>query len=112
MFQHVVLTWIIQSNQKLNFDSHHHCYSWIINGPWYNTTICSRLHGFSFEYYYITGIQDRHNLMCSIEAHGRYHPTVNNDSISFVVIPLPYNSTKCSLVLFGIPLNFVDSWLK
>ena len=45
VFQNVGLSWIIQSNQKLNFDFQQHCPSWIIDGTWYNTVICSRLHG-------------------------------------------------------------------
>ena len=39
VFQNIGLFWVIQSNQKSNFDLEEHCFSWIINGPWYNTTI-------------------------------------------------------------------------
>ena len=81
-FQHVSLSWIIQSNQELNFDFQYHCHSWILNGPWYNTMICSQFHCSSFEYYVTTGKRDRYNIMCSIEDHDIDFPTVNDDAIS------------------------------
>ena len=37
VFQHVGLSWIIKSNQKLNFYFQLHSISWLINGSWYNT---------------------------------------------------------------------------
>ena len=49
VFQNVVLSWIIQSNQKLNFCFQHHFHSWILNVPWYNSTIFPQLQGFSLE---------------------------------------------------------------
>ena len=54
VFHNVGLFWIIQPNQKLNFDIQHHFPSWIINVPWYNTMICSRLHVSLFEDYVTT----------------------------------------------------------
>ena len=43
------LFWIIQSNKNLIFDFKKHCNFWILNGPCYNTTICSLLNGLVFE---------------------------------------------------------------
>ena len=34
VFQHAGLSWIIQSNQELNFNFQHHCISWITNFPY------------------------------------------------------------------------------
>ena len=73
VFRNVGLYWTIQSNQKLNFDLQNHCLYWIINGPMYNTTICSQLHGLVFEYYVETDRRDQYNIICSIEAHERKH---------------------------------------
>ena len=50
--------------------------------------------------------------MCSIDAHDRYHPTINDDASSGGGITLPYNSTKYVSVSFGLTLNFIDIWLK
>ena len=44
LFQNVGLSWVIQSNQKLNSDFHQHCPYWMMNGPCYNTAIFSRFH--------------------------------------------------------------------
>ena len=62
VFQNVGLSCIIQSNQELSFYFQHHCPSWILNGPWYNTTIFSLLHGSSFKDYVTTSIKYIYNL--------------------------------------------------
>ena len=51
VFQNVGLSWIIQLNQDLNFYIQQHCPYLLINGLWYNTNICSLLHGSLFECY-------------------------------------------------------------
>ena len=42
---------------------------WLNNGPWYNTSICSKLHGSRFEDFITQARTDRYNLMCSLVAH-------------------------------------------
>ena len=71
VFQRIGLFWIIKSNKNLHFDFQNHCTSWILNGPWYNTSICSQLHGLLFEDYFTTSKRDKYDIMCSIEAHGK-----------------------------------------
>ena len=112
VFRNVGLFCIIQPNQKLNFYSRTHFPSWVINGQWYNTMICSLLNGSSFEDYVTSARQDKYNLMCSIEAHEVYHPTINYDSSSGGGRPLTFNSKKDVVVSLGLTLNSVDSWLK
>ena len=79
VFQHVGLSWIIQSNQKLNFYFQHHCTSWIINVPLYNTTICSQLLGFLFGYCVTEFRRERYNIINSIEYNKRENKYVNDD---------------------------------
>ena len=112
VLQHVGLSWIIQSNQKLNYDPQRHCNSWMINFPWYNTMICSRLHGLLYEYYVTTAIRERYSIMRSIEDHNKEKPTINYDTSSGGDIPLTYNSTKYLLFSFGLILNCIDSCTK
>ena len=47
---HVGMSWIIRSNDKMKYeiDENNHQY-FLDKGPWYNTDICSRLHGSLFE---------------------------------------------------------------
>ena len=101
VFQRVGLSWIIQSNQKPNFDLQHQCTFLILNIPWYNPAICSRWHGLSFAYYVKTSRKCRYNLICSIEFHCRVHSTINDDSSSGGDIPMPYHSTKDALLQEG-----------
>ena len=112
VFQHVGLSWIIQSNQQLNFDFQHHCPSWILNGPGYNTNTRSKLYGSLFEDYVTTTRRYRYNLMCSIEAHKRYQKSINDDKSSDGDRPLPYNSTKHVLLSFVLTINFIENWFK
>ena len=43
-------------------------------GPWYNTSICKKLHGKVFEGFIRNARTDRYSIMCSIEAHEKEHP--------------------------------------
>ena len=71
VLRYVGLSWIIKSNQKLNFNSQIQCSCWVINGPCYNTTTCSRFYGSFFEDYVTTAKSYRYNLMCANEANKR-----------------------------------------
>ena len=53
------------------------CPFWIINGTWYNTIICSVLHG----YLLLPNVTDK-IIMCSIQAHGRKQKFVNYEASS------------------------------
>ena len=41
----------------------------MIGGPWYNTSICKKLHRTVFENFIRNEITGRYNIMCSIDAH-------------------------------------------
>ena len=70
------------------------------------------MHGSSFEYCVKTARQEWYNIMCSIEAHYRDNPTVNYDASSGGGIPLTPESTEDLLVLLGLRINFIGSWIK
>ena len=67
VFHHVCLSFTNESKNQPKFDFQHHYSSWILNGPWYTTTICSKLHGLYFEGDVTTAIKYRCSIMCSIE---------------------------------------------
>ena len=50
--QHVGLSWIIETNQQLEYDIYKHNPNWITDGPWYNTYICTKFHGTVLENIY------------------------------------------------------------
>ena len=72
ILHHVGMSWIICSNEEMKYGidkSNQH--NWLDKGPWYNTAICSRLHGSLFEYFITHARTDRYNLLCYIVAHDK-----------------------------------------
>ena len=74
LLQHVGLSWIIESNQKLEYNIGEHNPDWLINSPWYNTHIWTKLHGTVLEKYIRNVRSDRYNPMCYIVSHDKQHP--------------------------------------
>ena len=72
ILHHVGMSWIISSNDetKYEIDERNHQY-WLNKGPWYNTEICSRLHGSLLEDFITHARTDRYNLMCALVAHDK-----------------------------------------
>ena len=75
ILHHVGMLWIISSNDEIKYeiDKSNHQY-WLNKGPWYNTAICSRLHGSLFDDFITHARTDRYNLMCSLFAHDKKQP--------------------------------------
>ena len=66
------MLWIISSNDEMKYEideSNHQ--DWLNKVPWYNTDICSRLHGSLFEYFITHARTDRYNLMCYLVEHDK-----------------------------------------
>ena len=70
ILHHVGMSWIISSNQEMEYemDKNNH-QDWLNKGPWYNTSICSKLHGSRFEDFITQARTDRYNPMCSLVAY-------------------------------------------
>ena len=66
---------------KYEIDKSNH-QDWLNKGHWYNTAICSRLHGIMFEYFIIHARTDTYNLMRSLVAHYEKHPAYEDEEIS------------------------------
>ena len=47
---------------------------WLNKGPWYNTDICSMLHGSLLGYFITHARTDRYNIMCYLVAHNKKLP--------------------------------------
>ena len=43
------MLWIVEKNEQLKYDMDIKKSDWLICGPWYNTSICKKLHGKLFE---------------------------------------------------------------
>ena len=105
---HLGMLWIICSNKKITYemDKSNHP-NWLNKGPWYNISICSRLHGSLFEYFITHARTDKYNLMCSIVANDEKQPSYEDEEISIGDRLIPKHVTTESLEALGATLNFV-----
>ena len=55
---------------------------WMKGGPWYNISICKKLHGKVFEEFITNVRTDRYNIMCYIEANEKENPSEFDDGSS------------------------------
>ena len=63
-------------------------------GPWYNPSICLKLHESMFEDFITHARSYRYNLMCSLVAHDKIQPAYEDDesSIGDRLIPRKYKN--------------------
>ena len=81
-------------------------------GPWYNTAICSKLHGSLFEDFITHSKTDRYNLLCSIVEHDKKYPDYEDDERSIGDSLINKHLTTESLEALGGALNLIYIWLK
>ena len=75
ILHHVGMSWIISSNEEMKYEideSNHQ--DFLIKVPWYNTSICLRLHGSLFEDFITHARFDRYNFTCFLVAHDKIQP--------------------------------------
>ena len=113
ILHHVGMLWIICSKKEIFYeiDKRNHT-DWLNKGPWYNTYICSKLHGKIFGDFITHARTDRYNITCSIVAHDKKQPLYEDYERSIGDRPIPKNSTTKTLEALGATLNFIDIWLK
>ena len=90
ILHHVGMSWITSSNKEMKYemDKNNH-QDWLNKGPWYNRSICLKLHGSTFEYFithartYRLLIDMTSNFSSSlIKRNSNMENSLNNDSIS------------------------------
>ena len=97
LLRHEGLSQIISSNKQVEYYIKENNPDWLNKGPWYNTSICSKLNGTVFEDYIRNARTYIYNSMCYITAHYKLLPTYVNDASSCGGISIPKNSTTSSL---------------
>ena len=112
MLHHVGMLWIIETHEQLKYYMDRHNSNWMTSGPWYNTSICRKLHGNVIEGFIRNEITDRYNIMYDIDAHEKINPSEHDDGISGGGYPLPSHLTTESLVLIGSTVDFIGFWLE
>ena len=113
IWHHVSMSWITSFNDEMKYEIYkiNHQY-WLNKGTWYNTDICSRLHGSLFEYFITHARTDRYNLMCSLVKHDKKQPAYEDEERSIGDRLVTKNATTEELEALGVTLSFIDIWLK
>ena len=80
ILHHVGISWIISSNQEMEYEMDENNHQDFLNkGPWYNISICLKLHGSGFEDFITQARTDRYNLLCSLVAHDKLQLDYKDD---------------------------------
>ena len=77
-------------NYEMDKNNHQ---DWLNKGPWYNTSICSKLHGSRFEDFITLERTDRYNLMCYLVARDILQLDCKDDESSIGDRSIPDNTT-------------------
>ena len=113
IFHHVGMSWIISSNKDMKYDmdktNHLDCLNKV---PLYNTSICFKLHGGTFEYFITQAGTIRYNIMCSLISHDKMTPYYEYDESRLGYGSIPNDATPKSLEALGATINFIGIWLK
>ena len=110
---HVGMFWIFCSNEEMKYEidkSDHQ--DWLNKVTWYNTGICSRLHGSLFEYFITHTRTDRYNLVCSLVSHAKKEPAYEDEGSIIGDRIIPKHVTTEALEALGVTLDFIEIWLK
>ena len=112
MLHHVDMLGIIEPHEELKYDMDKQNPEWITGDPWYNTSICKKLHRKVFEGFIRNSRTGRYNIMCSIYAHEKEHQSSCDDGSSGRVCLLSSNSTTEALHLLDATIYFIDCLAK
>ena len=82
------------------------------DGPWYNPTICSKCHSFSFGHLFITGHKDRYYKMWAIDTYGNMNKKEPGNKSSGAERPIKNNPTKYAIASIGLTLNLINNWIQ
>ena len=104
---------IIRPNKEIKYDMDKNNHQDLLNkGPWYNTSICLKLHGSIFEDFITHARTARYNLMCSLFAHDKMQPDCEDDECSIGDGSILIDATPKALEALGATINFINIWLK
>ena len=88
------MIWLTENHEELKYDMDIQNSDWLTGGPWYNTSICWKLHRKIFEGFIIYARTNRYNIISSIDAYKRDHQSsICDDGGSGGGCPLPITST-------------------
>ena len=113
MLHHVGMSWMISSNQEMEYETNETDHQDYLNkGSWYNTSISSKLHGSRFEDFITQEIIDRYNFMCYLVSQDRLQLYYKDDESNIGDREISDDATIKRLEALGSTINFIDIWLK
>ena len=114
MLHHVGMSWIIISNQEMDYEMNtkNNHLDWSNKGPWYSKNICYKSHGIKFEDFITQARTYRYNTMCYLVSHDRLEPDYKEDEISIGDRAIPNDATVKKSKSVGATFNFIDIWIK
>ena len=109
ILHHVGMSWIISSNKEMKYDMNENNHQdWLKKGPWYNTSICLKLHGSMFEGFITHARTGIYNPICTLVSHDKMQPNYEDDESSLGDRSIPKYATTKSLTSLGATLNCID----
>ena len=113
MLHHIGMSWIIISNREMEYElneTNHR--DWFNKGPWYNTSIYSKLHESRFEDFITQARTDQYNIMCFLVAYDRLQLDYKDDEISIGDRSILNDAIIKTLEELCANVNFIDIWIK
>ena len=94
MLHHVGMSWIISSNKEMEYEMNKtNNQDWFNKVPWYNTSICQKLHGSRFDDFITQARTDRCNLICYLVSRDGLKIDYKDDEISIGDREIPDDAT-------------------
>ena len=95
ILNHVVMSWIISSNQEIDYEMNTKINNldWLNKGPWQNKNICSKWHRIKFEDFIAQARTDQYNIMCYLVSHVRFQTYYKEHESSIGDRAIPNNAT-------------------
>ena len=113
MLHHVSMSWINNSNREMQYEMNETNHQYLLRKcPWLNRSICSKLHGSTFEDFITQERTDLYNLICSLFSHDRLQLDNKDYESSIGDREIPDDATIKTLEELGATFNFIDIWLK
>ena len=113
ILHHVGMSWIIRFNNEIKYEideiDHQDCLN---KGPWYNTSICSRLHEITFKDFITNARTNRYNLKFSLVSNDKKLPAYEDNESSILDGLIPKHATTEALEALVDTLNSIDIWLN
>ena len=108
VLHHVGMSWTICSNEEMKYEIDKIKHQYLLNkGPWYSTSVGSRLHGSLFADFITHAGTDRYNIIFYLVAHDKKQPAYEDEENSIGEKLIPKHVTTEAFEALGDTLSFI-----